>query len=148
MVLSKRYFIDQNLNVKGKDAGYDYEISVAKIVELIVSKEKMIDMYFHGDLDRLIKELSKYEEEVKAKKFISDLDALSELSKDKFVFEKSYILNNLYNRINIFLYNAFSNKMDSNTNTKEYLENSRKILKLFSQIENNYPTKKKTKKRN
>lgn len=147
-VLSNRYVVNQNLNVKGKDAGYDYEISVAKIVELIIGKEEMIDMYFHGNLDGLIKELSKYEEEVKVKGFISDLDAIGKLARNKVVFERNIILNNLYNRINIFLYNAFSNKMNGNISTKEYLKNSRNFLELFSQIENNYPTEKKTKKRN
>ena len=55
------------------------------------------------------------------------------------------IINNLYNKVNIFLYDAFSNKMN-NDDTKKYLKESRNFLELFSKIENNHPSNKKTKK--
>lgn len=142
-VLSNRYIIDKNLIVNGKDTGYKYERAVAELVELIVGKDKMINMYFHGDLEGLINELSKYQNEMLVKEFILDLDTITKTYRDKTIIEKTNMINNLYNKINTFLYYSFSNKMN-NSGTKEYLEESRKFLELFSKIENNYPTSKKS----
>lgn len=144
-VLSNRYVVDKKLIVNGKDTGYKYQRAVAELVELIVGRDKMINMYFHGDLEGLIKELSRYQDEMKVKEFILDLDTITKTRRDKTIIEKANMINNLYNKVNIFLYDAFSNKMN-NSDTKEYLKESRKFLELFSKIENNYPTNKKTKK--
>lgn len=144
-VLSNKYVVDKKLIVNGKDTGYKYQRAVAELVELIVGKDQMINMYFHGDLEGLIKELSKYQDEMKVKEFILDLDTITNIRRNITIINKNNIINNLYNRVNIFLYNAFSNKM-SNGNIDEYQKESEKFLELFSKIENNYPTSKKRKK--
>ncbi len=144
-VLSNRYVVDKKLIVNGKDTGYKYQRAVAELVELIVGRDKMINMYFHGDLEGLIKGLSRYQDEMKVKEFILDLDTITKTRRDKTIIEKANMINNLYNKVNIFLYDAFSKRMN-NSDTKEYLKESRKFLELFSKIENNYPTNKKTKK--
>lgn len=144
-LLADEYLIDKNLKITGKNVAYDYEVSAAKLVELIVGKDKMINMYFHGDLEGLIKELSKYQDEIKVKRFILDLDMITNIRKDRTSINKNSIINNYYNRVNIFLYNAFSNKMINNR-PEEYLRESKKFLELFLKIEKNYPIKKKIKK--
>ena len=45
-VLSNRYVADKKLIVNGKNVGYKYERAVAELVELIVGRNKMINMYF------------------------------------------------------------------------------------------------------
>lgn len=144
-VLSNRYIIDKKIVVNGKDVGYKYETPVAELVELIVGRDKMINMYFHGNLEGLTGELSKYQDKAKVKKFILDLDTIASIRRDRIAISKNNTVSNLYNRVNVFLYDAFTNKM-SESSTEEYLKESRKFLELFSKVENNYPTNKKTKK--
>lgn len=147
--ISNKYIVDKNLNIKGMDAGYNYEILIAQIVELIIGKEKMMNMFFQGDLEGLIKELSKYQDELKVKQFIVDLDTISFAKSNIISKNDSELIMTLYNRINIFLYNAFSNKADSQINQKEldkYLEDSKKYLELFSKLDKNSLINKKTKK--
>ena len=147
--ISNKYIVDKILNIKGMDAGYNYEILIAQIVELIIGKEKMMNMFFQGDLEGLIKELSKYQDELKVKQFILDLDTISFAKSNIISKNDSELIMTLYNRINIFLYNAFSNKADSQINQKEldkYLEDSKKYLELFSKLDKNSLINKKTKK--
>ena len=139
-LLTDKYLTDKELNIVGKDSGYVYEIAVAELVELIVGRDKMINMYFHGDLEGLIKELSKYQNKTKVKRFILELDTITNIRRDRIAINKNNIISDLYNRVNIFLYDAFTNKM-SNSSTEEYLKESRKFLKLFSKVGNNYPEK-------
>ena len=87
-VLSNRYVVDKKLIINGKNTGYKYERAVAELVELIVGRDKMINMYFHGDLEGLIRELSKYQDEMKVKEFILDLDIITSIRSDITIINK------------------------------------------------------------
>lgn len=141
-LLSNRYIVDKNLNISGIDCGYGYETAVAELIELVVGKDKMINLFFQGNLGGLIGELSKYQEEKKVKQFIVDLDTFLHTRRDHFIVEKNEILGTLYNRISLFIYNAFSNKYSDNVNINNisnYLEDSKKYIEVFSRIEKNNP---------
>lgn len=147
--ISNKYIVDKNLNIKGVDVGYNYEVIIAQIIELIVGKEKMINMFFQGDLEGLIKELSKYQDELKVKQFILDLDTISFAKSNVVSKNDKELITTLYNRINIFLYKAFSNKTEEQVNKDvldDYLKDSKKYLQLFSELDKINLIRKKTKK--
>lgn len=134
-LIAKRYF---NKGIE-QMCGYSYHRNIAEIVETIVGKQKMLNLYFHGNLQGLIKELSKYQSEEKVKQFILDLDTILMTIKKKPLGKEQLILTSS-NRVSTFLYNAFSSKIDQNTthnNLSAYLQESKHFLKLFSVMEEN-----------
>lgn len=69
--INQKYFL-----INFFDNGYDNEISIAKIIELIVGQEKMERLYFESDLYGLIEEISKYTEKENIMDIIIKFDKL------------------------------------------------------------------------
>lgn len=83
---------------------------------MLIGKSKMLEFYFKGNLEGLIKELSKYQSREDVIQFIRDVDTInignvcgSELIRVDDMLSLSY------DRIKVFLYQAYCNKVD-----KEY----------------------------
>lgn len=132
-LISQRYFCKE----KNRKVGYSYHRVISEIIENIVGKQKMINLYFHGDLNSLIEELAKYSSREKAEQVITDLDSVLKIIRTpKLVVPigKEDLLKTCLNRINLFLYNAFNNKTKNYTSL-EYLKESKKFIELFSNIE-------------
>lgn len=132
-LISQRYFCNNDKDVV-MPTGYTYPKAVSEITELIIGKQKMLDFYFQGNLKGFIEELSKYQPESKVKQFILDLDTI-EKTIGATIINKNEMLMTYSNRISTFLYNAFSNKMNKeNTDTIDYLKQSKIFLTLFSNM--------------
>lgn len=100
--------------------GYPYEVVVVKLIRMLIGKSRMLEFYFKGNLEGLIKELSKYQSRDDVIQFIRDVDTVtmgrrfgSGLIGLKFRADDMLSLS--YDRIKVFLYQAYCNKVD-----KEY----------------------------
>lgn len=129
-LLTKRLFGDND------NAGYDYEVAVAELLEFIIGIDKMKKLYFNMDLEGLINELSKYQDINKVKQFILNLDTIDALYDEKGQYERE-TLSKLYNEVSIFLYEAFQSRVEQTINIHnlefyEYISN--KFIKLFNEI--------------
>lgn len=134
-LLNQRYF---QKDKKDKLITYPYEVAVAKIVELIVGKEKMTSLYFNSDLKGLVEELSKYQSIDKIKKFISNLDTIYKISETKLLSDKQALLLHLENNVTIFLEETFYNKQINNPNNCEnYSEIQKQFLLLLKEMSQN-----------
>lgn len=132
-LISQRYFSQEI-----QETSYTYHKIISAITELVIGKQKMLDLYFHGNLKGLITELSKYQPEEKATQFILDLDTILGLKKNKYLKADDMLIT-LLNRVSIFLYDSFSNKMNQNKKYNDmhtYLNESKNFLELFSNMEN------------
>lgn len=134
-LISQRYFC-KDINTAEIEGGYPYNKVVSEIVETIIGKRKMLDLYFHGNLKGLVEELSKYQSEDKVKQFILDLDTINNTYiQNKFEhMTTSDIQTTSFNRISIFLYDTFSAKNDKNKDFKSYLQESKNFLELFQKL--------------
>lgn len=100
--------------------GYPYEVVVVRLITKLIGKSRMLEFYFKGNLEGLIKELSKYQSRDDVIQFIRDVDTVtmgrrfgSGLIGLKFRADDMLSLS--YDRIKVFLYQAYCNKVD-----KEY----------------------------
>lgn len=99
-LLEKRYF-----NVKSK---YEMEKYIASLLEKIIGKEKMENLYFNADLDNVIEELKKFISEEDAIIFITYLDEIS----NKLKFSKPIEdVNKKISFISKFLISCYSKKI-------------------------------------
>lgn len=120
------------------DRGYSYEVSIAEIMEFIIGKEKMQDLYFKMDLNGLITELGKYSDVNNAKELLSNFDKTLHLHGSKQGNSVNQELSHLYNQNSVLLYEMFQNKTNQflSTNTiDKYFEESDKFQHLLSQTE-------------
>lgn len=62
-------------NIDKQYVSYNYEKSIAQIIENIISKDKMTSLYFGADLYSLCSELKKYNSQENIEKFLTDLDS-------------------------------------------------------------------------
>lgn len=103
--LDERYFIDKS----GEKKSYGMEKRFAELVERIIGKEKMEEMYFKADLQSLIEELKQYDCEENIIAFLKSIDTITRyFYKNKFVDDK-YIENHL-NYVSFFLSNCYTKK--------------------------------------
>lgn len=127
-LLTERYFNNGNRYLI---CSYNYYVNIAKIIEDIVGKEMMTDLYFNADLNGLIKELNNYAKKDDIIDFLLNLD-----TKFRFDFRLSYFLNNnnsfLINNINNFLINTYINKLIINNAQKDIITNS--IIELNNKL--------------
>lgn len=141
-LISKRYLVEDY----GTDRiGYYYEEKIAELTELIVGKDKMINLYFQANLKGLVEELSKYSSLEEAKEFIVALDTILNTKRNKFIIEKDDVIITLMNKVNTYLYKAFNNKTNIDPNYKNidnYLKDSDKFLEVFTAIEEDSKTEK------
>lgn len=87
--LNNRYFVK-----KYQETGYDYEMSIAQIIEKIIGRRKMENLYFNANLEGLVQELSKYSDVNDAKEMVLNLDLITKsLTKDYITNEDINISN-------------------------------------------------------
>ena len=106
---------------------YKYPLIIAQIIETIVGKEKMKELYFTGDLYELTNILTKYNTRSNVKDFLIDTD---------------YILSPLYRKelsnkvidINNFIYETFTNWLIKESIDKPLLEEYKSFIELITQI--------------
>ena len=115
-LLTNRYFA----NEFDCSIGYEYAAKIAEMVEKIVGKDKMENLYLTSNLYGLIKELNKYSNSFEIMKFISDTDfVLKHLDDRKYkLFEKKMILNSMKN-IRNFLIKTYSKMLSFQYHNKE-----------------------------
>lgn len=63
-------------NISKEYTSYEYEISITKIIEEIVSVDTMTNLYFNANLYDLVSILSKYSNKKDIINFILDLDEI------------------------------------------------------------------------
>ena len=114
-LMTKRYLVEDYGTNK---IGYAYEEKIALLTELIVGKDKMINLYFQANLKGLVEELAKYSSVEEAKEFITILDTITNIKTNKLIIEKEDLLGSLINRVNIYLYKAFNTKTNIDLNIK------------------------------
>jgi len=88
---------------------YEEEQAIARLLEIIIGKEKLQSLYFRADLNGLINELLKYASKEDIYKFIKYTDVLFYYSSEKQL--KFRELDEVKNYINTFLINAYNNSV-------------------------------------
>lgn len=121
-LLVQRYFC-RDIPVSSLYTSLNFN-DIAEMVELIIGRKKMQELYFQADLKGLISELSKYQEEDKVKQFILDLDTILKIKKGILrkvkMPKEEIIIGKLYNRIKTFLYYTYEQKVNKdNLDSKE-----------------------------
>ena len=107
--LNEGYTEYQNIEmfkVKGNETSYVYEIIIIKLLEKIISKKYMKDMYFHADLYNLIRTLNNFTNITNIKNFIYRTDYILNYRKSIFKSEKA---TDAFLGINHFLIDTYSN---------------------------------------
>lgn len=110
---------------------YKYPFIIAQIIEKIVGKEKMKELYFTGNLYELTNILTKYNTKSNIKDFLIDTD---------------YILSPLYRKelsnkiidINNFIYETFTNWLIKESIDKPLLEEYKSFIELITQVSKIY----------
>ena len=130
MLLYRLFHIDK------KFISYQYEISITKLIEEIVSTNIMTNLYFNANLYDLISILSQYTSREDVIKFILDLDEIYILQ-DHFKKNKSNIIS-CHHRITNFITELYFNKLKqdiilNNISKEEYIY----ILNNYLNIINN-----------
>lgn len=124
-LLARRYF--------KKDTGYyDDEVIIATLIEEIVTKDKMEQLYFFADLKGLIIELNKYADKSSVNRFILNFDVYCQKPDDKVLEE-----------IFAFIMEAHKNKvLKDNTITNKDVFIKAYNEKLMSYVKKTDKTKK------
>ena len=125
-------------NIDKEYISYQYEIEIAKILEEILSQEKMTNLYFNANLYELVSILEKYHNKESIINFITDLDEIYNLQ-DHSKKNKSSIIR-CHHRIMNFLTELYFNKLkedilSNNLNKEDYLY---KINNYLNIINNQY----------
>lgn len=105
-MLVYRYF---NLNTNYMS--YDYEIIITTLIENIIGKDKMTNLYFNANLYKLVQELEKYNSRNNIIKFFDDLDSIYVLRDRKIGYKKDIIY--YHNEISKFIVKTYQNKLSS-----------------------------------
>lgn len=136
-LLTERYFN----NSQSRDS-YVNEVHYVKLIENLIGKEKMLDLYFKSDLNNLILELCKNNSEEKVFEFLANMDLFiisNKIRKDKvkqmqnglpsiedlqFMEDFDKKIYDTYISLNQFIIESYINKLYNDTNfniTKEDL---------------------------
>ena len=113
-LLAKRYFGD--INKKDTSDSYVTEMDLVNSLEKIIGKEKMMKLYFRGDLKSLVNELKKYNDIEKIIEFIHSIDkiALDTVNGYNYLTKREYN-NYLVNAVE-FLIASYVNKLQTELN--------------------------------
>ena len=121
-------------NIEGVKYSYPFETFVAKIIEEIISQNKMSKYYFTSNLYGLINELELYNSYNNIINFINNLDFLNKIQTIPSIknLEQEYIIKALKQIID-FLFYTYENKLKKQYNkglisNKEYIRN----LEIFA----------------
>lgn len=103
-ILLYRYF-----NLDKEYMSYKYEVIITTLIEDIIGKDKMTDLYFKADLYGLVKKLETYNTKENIIEFIENLDSIYVL----FDHSKRYRNDIIYyhNKIAQFLVDTYLNKL-------------------------------------
>ena len=118
-LMDNRYFLDYSEN-KIKDLNYVYTTSkyICSILEYLLGKEHMEDLYMHADLLTLYKELSEYSSPRRAYNFITRFDRLH-IEADTKLHPNILLVNKLYEQTIMFLSECFITKFKMMNNDGE-----------------------------
>lgn len=129
-LLTERYFGDLEGVI---DSGYTIEKMFMELVEKIVGKERMEELYFNVNLYELIIELNKYSSLDMIMKFIVDMDFIRNYSNncigDTCILD---ILMEKMNSVSLFLVECYFNKVVSNIDGNCLTEEQVDDIILFS----------------
>jgi len=103
-ILAYRYF-----NLNEEFMSYDYEIIITTLIEDIISKDKMTNLYFNANLYDLVSDLQKYNSRTSIIKFLDDLDSIYVLRDQKVGYKKDIIY--YHNEISKFIVETYQNKL-------------------------------------
>lgn len=122
-------------NVDHDFMSYQYEMEIVKILEEILSQEKMTNLYFNANLYELVSILEKYHNKESIIDFITDLDEIYNLQ-DHSKKNKSNIIR-CHHRIMNFLTELYFNKLkedilSNNLNKEEYLYKLNNYLNIIN----------------
>ena len=140
-------YLTNNILNHERGTGYTYEVKVIELLELIVGDDKLLNFYFKSDLYGLVNELSKYQDMDRVKQFILDMDTVtfgryfnfSKYFGGKINFSEDVdILSPIYDRIKVFLYETYSNKMLKENNDVNLDEDKNFLDLLFSLDDKEY----------
>ena len=107
--INEGYTEYQNIEIFRADCNetlYIYEIIIIKLLEKIIGKKYMRDMYFHADLYNLVRTLNNFTNINNIKNFLYRTDYILSYRKSIFKNEKA---NEAFLRINHFLVDVYSN---------------------------------------
>lgn len=103
-ILLHRYF-----NLDKEYMSYNYEVLIVSLLEDIISKNKMTELYFTANLYDFVKELEKYNSMNNIIKFICDLDSLYVLEDHTKKYKEDIIY--YHNEITKFIVDTYRNKL-------------------------------------
>lgn len=95
-------------NLNKEHMTYKYEVIISALIEEIITKEKMMNLYFNANLYDLIIELQKYNKKENIIKFLEDLDSIYVLEEHK-KYKKDIIY--YHNEITKFIVDTYLNKL-------------------------------------
>lgn len=124
-------------NIDKEFISYQYEISITKIIEDIVSKDIMVNLYFNANLYDFVSILSNYSNREDVIKFITDLDEIYVLQ-DHFDINKSRIIR-CHHRIIDFITDIYFNKIKedivlNNIDKDEYINKVNSYLYIIENL--------------
>ena len=131
-LLNERIFGAEN-----KGGIYEFYKEVARLVESVIGREKMTNMYFSNDLKGLVNQLSIYVPEKKSKNFILNLDRAL---KDHRVIQN--VLNYLVILINNKIQQDLKNNLISNEDAIQKYNELKKSIENMASIINEMERKK------
>ena len=105
-ILAHRYF-----NLNPNYMSYDYEIIISTLIEDIVGKDKMTNLYFNANLFDLVSALQKYNSRASIIKFLDNLESIYVLRDQKIGYKKDIIY--YHNEISKFIVKIYQNKLNS-----------------------------------
>lgn len=108
-------------------SSYQYEMILAEIIEKIIGKEKMKELYFTANLYELVNILSKYNTKKNIKNFLIDMDYISLP-----IYKKE--LSNTIIDINNFIYETFTNWLIQSPKNKSSQEEYKSFIELITQV--------------
>ena len=122
-------------NINEKYLSYEYEISITRIIEEIVTKERMTNLYFTANLYDLVKTLEEYNSRENIINFILELDKIYILE-DYSKKNKSEIIR-CHHKIVNFIIDTYFNKLkqdilSNNLTKEEYIEIVNKYLIIIN----------------
>ena len=100
-------------HVNVNDTIYVYEIIIIKLLEQVIGKSRMKDLYFHGDLYNFINELAKYTDISNIKKMIYKSDYILRYRRcyfknhkvKEYLLEMNAFILEIYTNYLLYLYN-------------------------------------------
>lgn len=127
--LNNRYFIKNYYRT-----GYDYEMSIAQIIEKIIGRRTMENLYFNANLEGLVQKLSKYIDINEAKKLILNLDLITKSLTKSYISNEDITMCNqkiIHTLTEIIKKKYTTNSKEDITEEKEYYEDLKTLIAII-----------------